>query len=99
MERRRERLWELPDYREAVERVRNHGVRALYERQTPPPLYELPTPEARLEEIFTRILQPAGLPDGPERNTFVKVCSGCHPPEVVLGRMDTPKNWVRKVAR
>ena len=40
---------------------------------------------------------PAGLPDGPGRNTLVKVCSGCHPPEVVLGRMDTPKNWARKV--
>ncbi|HEY6347737.1 MAG TPA: hypothetical protein VIY49_40105 [Bryobacteraceae bacterium] len=39
----------------------------------------------------------AGLPDGPEKKTFVKVCSGCHPPEVVLGRMDTPKNWARKV--
>jgi hypothetical protein len=36
-------------------------------------------------------------PKCPERNTFVKVCNGCHPPEVVLGRRDTPKNWARKV--
>jgi cytochrome c5 len=40
---------------------------------------------------------PAGLPDGPEKNTFLKVCSGCHEPEAVLGRMDSPKNWARKV--
>ena len=37
------------------------------------------------------------LPDAPEKNTFLKVCSGCHPPEAVAGRMDTPKNWARKV--
>jgi cytochrome c5 len=39
----------------------------------------------------------AGLPDGPEKNTFLKVCTGCHEPEAVLGRMDSPKNWARKV--
>lgn len=40
---------------------------------------------------------PAGLPGGPEKATFLKVCNGCHPAEAVLGRMDTPKNWARKV--
>jgi cytochrome c5 len=39
----------------------------------------------------------AGLPAGPEKKLFLKVCSGCHPAEAVLGRMDTPKNWARKV--
>lgn len=45
---------------------------------------------------FSQNLAP-GLPDGPEKKTFLKVCSGCHPAEAVLGRMDTPKNWARKV--
>jgi cytochrome c5 len=27
----------------------------------------------------------------------VKVCSGCHKPEAVLFRRDTPKNWAKKV--
>ena len=40
---------------------------------------------------------PAGLPDGPEKDTFLKVCSGCHEPGAVLGRMDSPKDWARKV--
>ena len=89
----------LPDYRGVVKRVRKHDV-----------LYG--STSARLHHHFMsfRLSRPAlkksshgsynrpELPDGPARNTFVKVCSGCHPAEVVLGRMDKPKNWARKVA-
>src|ERR1700749_3767563 len=40
---------------------------------------------------------PDSLPDGPQRAVVVSRCSGCHPAEVLLGRLDTPKNWARKV--
>lgn len=39
----------------------------------------------------------AKLPEDPDKSTYLKVCTGCHPPEAVLGRLDTPKNWARKV--
>jgi hypothetical protein len=41
--------------------------------------------------------EPAALPDGPGKATVLKRCSRCHPPEVLLDRLDTPKNWARKV--
>ena len=40
---------------------------------------------------------PETLPDGPQKALVVSLCKGCHPPEVLLGRLDTPKNWARKV--
>jgi cytochrome c5 len=41
---------------------------------------------------------PLSPPDAPQKATVVKRCSGCHPAEVLLGRrLDTPKNWARKV--
>jgi mono/diheme cytochrome c family protein len=40
---------------------------------------------------------PPKLPDAPEKAVFIKTCSGCHSPEAVLGRLDTPKNWKRTV--
>ena len=41
----------------------------------------------------------SALPEGTEKATFVKVCSGCHPATAVLGRMDTPANWAKRVER
>src|SRR6478752_2717845 len=40
---------------------------------------------------------PETLPDGPQKALVVSRCKGCHPPEVLLGRLNTPKNWARKV--
>jgi cytochrome c5 len=59
----------------------------------------LPTLAAIIAAFTLRCVAqvPAGLPDGPEKNTFAKVCSGCHYAEAVAGRLDTPKNWARRV--
>ncbi len=35
----------------------------------------------------------AQLPDGPGKATVQKICSGCHPPEIVLGHRDTKDGW------
>lgn len=40
---------------------------------------------------------PEPLPDGPQKAVVARQCSKCHPAEVLLGRLDTPKNWARKV--
>ena len=40
---------------------------------------------------------PDALPESPEKSIVVARCSSCHPSEVLLGRLDTPKNWARKV--
>ncbi len=40
---------------------------------------------------------PATLPDAPEKAVVVSRCGSCHPAEVLLGRLDNPKNWARKV--
>jgi mono/diheme cytochrome c family protein len=39
----------------------------------------------------------ADLPDAPGKATVLKRCSGCHPADVLVGRVDTPKNWAGKV--
>ncbi len=58
----------------------------------------------RLAAIFTMMSVGAclaasteSLPDGPQKALVAARCSGCHPAEVVIGRLDTPKNWARKV--
>jgi cytochrome c5 len=35
----------------------------------------------------------AKLPDGPGKATVEKICSGCHAPEIVLGRHETEDGW------
>jgi mono/diheme cytochrome c family protein len=35
----------------------------------------------------------AQLPEGPGKATVQKICSGCHAPEIVLGRSDTKQGW------
>ena len=40
---------------------------------------------------------PESLPEGPQKAIVASRCRGCHPAEVLLGRLDTPKNWARKV--
>lgn len=35
----------------------------------------------------------AGLPDGPGKATVAKVCSGCHPAEIVATHRDTKDGW------
>lgn len=35
----------------------------------------------------------SSLPDGPGKETMQKICSGCHAPEIVLGRRDTKEGW------
>ncbi len=39
----------------------------------------------------------AQLPDGAGKATMQKVCSGCHAPEIVIGRQDTKEGWERLV--
>lgn len=38
------------------------------------------------------------LPDGPGKETVQKICSGCHAPEIVLGRRDTKQGWEQVVS-
>lgn len=40
---------------------------------------------------------PESLPEAPQKALVATRCRGCHPAEVLLGRLDTPKNWARKV--
>lgn len=41
---------------------------------------------------------PSRLPDGPGKATVEKICSGCHPAEIVLGRQDTKEGWAQLVS-
>lgn len=34
-----------------------------------------------------------GFPDGPGKTELMKVCSGCHDPEIVLSHLQTPSEW------
>jgi len=38
------------------------------------------------------------LPDGPGKATMEKICSGCHAPEIVLGRHETEDGWTQIVS-
>jgi mono/diheme cytochrome c family protein len=38
------------------------------------------------------------LPDGPGKATMQKICSGCHAPEIVLGRHETKDGWEQIVS-
>lgn len=38
------------------------------------------------------------LPDGPGKTTVQRICSGCHPAEIVLGRRDTKQGWAQLVS-
>lgn len=42
--------------------------------------------------------QKSQLPDGPGKVTMQKICSGCHAPEIVLGRRDTKEGWAQVVS-
>lgn len=42
--------------------------------------------------------QKSQLPDGPGKATMQKICSGCHAPEIVLGRRDTKEGWAQVVS-
>ena len=41
----------------------------------------------------------AQLPDGPGKATTLKICSGCHPAEIVIGRHETRDGWEQIVSR
>ncbi|MGH9581753.1 MAG: hypothetical protein ACRD4O_02315 [Bryobacteraceae bacterium] len=41
---------------------------------------------------------PRRLPDGPGKATVERICSGCHPAEIVLGRRDTKEGWAQLVS-
>lgn len=38
------------------------------------------------------------LPEGPGKATVQKICSGCHPPEIVMGRHETKETWEQIVS-
>jgi mono/diheme cytochrome c family protein len=38
------------------------------------------------------------LPEGPGKATMQKICSGCHAPEIVLGRHETKEGWEQIVS-
>ncbi len=40
----------------------------------------------------------AQLPDGAGKATMQKVCSGCHAPEIVMGRHETKEGWEQIVS-
>lgn len=37
------------------------------------------------------------LPDGKGKDTTEKICSGCHAPEIVLGKHETKEQWAQTV--
>jgi competence protein ComEA len=37
------------------------------------------------------------LPEGPGKATMQKICSGCHSPEIVVGRHESKDSWERIV--
>lgn len=37
------------------------------------------------------------FPDGPGKETFLRICSGCHGPQVVIGRGNTEDGWTQIV--
>src|SRR5579864_9026208 len=39
------------------------------------------------------------FPDGPGRSTFLRICSACHGPRVVIGRGNTKDGWTQVVVR
>lgn len=41
---------------------------------------------------------PSQLPDGPGKATMQKICSGCHAPEIVVGRHETKDGWEQIVS-
>lgn len=44
------------------------------------------------------LAQKSQLPEGPGKATMQKICSGCHAPEIVLGRRDTKEGWAQVVS-
>ena len=44
------------------------------------------------------IAGPIQLPDGPGKATVQKICSGCHAPEIVVGRHESKDGWVQIVS-
>jgi mono/diheme cytochrome c family protein len=42
---------------------------------------------------FALAQAPAPLPDAPNRETVQRICSGCHPAQIVLGRGMTREQW------
>lgn len=44
------------------------------------------------------VAQKSQLPEGPGKATMQKICSGCHAPEIVLGRRDTKEGWAQVVS-
>jgi cytochrome c5 len=38
------------------------------------------------------------LPDGPGKATVERICSGCHAPEIILGRHETADGWAEVVS-
>jgi cytochrome c5 len=63
---------------------------------------------ARCSFITTALLLASGtapakakalqLPEGPGKATMQKICSGCHAPEIVLGRHETKEGWEQIVS-
>ena len=41
--------------------------------------------------------KPGQLPDGQGKATVQKICSGCHAPEIVLGKHETKERWAEIV--
>jgi competence protein ComEA len=37
------------------------------------------------------------LPDGPGKDTFVRICGACHGPQIVIGRGNTEDGWSQVV--
>jgi hypothetical protein len=47
--------------------------------------------------LLTLLAEPKQLPDGPGKAAVVKVCSGCHAAEVVVGTNNTRQGWTELV--
>lgn len=43
------------------------------------------------------LAQEQKLPDGPGKDTLVRVCSGCHGPQIVVGRGNNEEGWTQIV--
>ena len=50
-------------------------------------------PAASAPDAASATAQPAGIPDGPGKDTFTKVCSACHGLDIIVALKHTKEEW------
>jgi competence protein ComEA len=47
--------------------------------------------------LLALLAPPDSLPEGPGKQTVIKVCSACHAPEAVVGNRNSRRGWTELV--